>query len=122
MSTKGSSSNKRPPSSPPPLSAKRVQLSAAIDSSEVTVPQAPPTPDEPMSPSESPESNDDDGDQVVARKDKGKGKMKYAPPLPSEVWERIFAFYYEDCADGTPVPFPARTVSPPITTFSEESG
>jgi hypothetical protein len=34
------------------------------------------------------------------RKDKGKGKMRYLPELPEEVWRRIWAFYYGRCAEG----------------------
>ncbi|WWC58746.1 uncharacterized protein I303_101290 [Kwoniella dejecticola CBS 10117] len=41
---------------------------------------------------------DSEEEVVVARKDKGKGKMKmvYLPELPEEVWTRIFEIYYED--------------------------
>lgn len=37
---------------------------------------------------------------VTPRRDKGKGKMKYLPELPEEVWQRIWAFYYGTCAIG----------------------
>jgi hypothetical protein len=33
-----------------------------------------------------------------ARRDKGKGKMRYLPELPEEVWRRIWSIYYQDCA------------------------
>lgn len=32
------------------------------------------------------------------RRDKGKGKMKYLPVLPEEVYRRIWSIYYQDCA------------------------
>ena len=32
------------------------------------------------------------------RRSKGKGKMVYLPELPEEVWRRVWAIYYQDCA------------------------
>ncbi|KAK4687995.1 hypothetical protein P7C73_g2106, partial [Tremellales sp. Uapishka_1] len=40
-----------------------------------------------------------DEDTPRARRDKGKGKMKYLPDLPEEIWTRIFEQYYDICAD-----------------------
>ena len=51
-------------------------------------------------PAEESAVSSDSEDKVGTKKDKGKGKMRVMPELPSEVWERIFDIYYETCADG----------------------
>lgn len=32
--------------------------------------------------------------------DKGKGKMKYLPILPPEVWKRVYELYYDMVCEG----------------------
>jgi hypothetical protein len=46
------------------------------------------------------DSEDEETMVVTPKKDKGKGKMRYLPEMPEEVWQRIWAFYYGQCAAG----------------------